>query len=72
MTRNRDAIARRVVGIGFVLPSIVTRGVLKAILKWQPMPCPHKVFQYEHDGAKWVRERIQQAASGAAERVASV
>ena len=60
MARNRVAMARYVVGVGFVLPSLVTRGVLKAILKWQPMPCAHKVFQDEQEGAAWVRARIEQ------------
>ena len=71
MARNREAIALRVVGLGFVLPSLVTRGVLKAILKWQPIPCAHRVFQNELEGAAWVRARLEQAGLGGPERLAS-
>jgi hypothetical protein len=58
MAQNREAMARLILGVGLVLPSLVTRGVLKAILNWQPMPCPHAVFQHEADGEAWVRARL--------------
>jgi len=71
MARNRDLMARYVVGVGFVLPSLVTRGVLRAILKWQPMPCPHQVFQHEPEGATWVRTRLEQAKLAGSQRFVS-
>lgn len=71
MARNRDLMARYVVGVGFALPSLVTRGVLRAILKWQPMPCPHQVFQHEAEGATWVRGRIEQTKRDTSGRLGS-
>ena len=74
IAKNRESMAKLIVGVGLVLPSLVTRGVLKAILSWQPMPCPHAVFQHEADGEAWVRARLEQASirrSGSPRRAAA-
>jgi len=41
--RNREALSKLNVGIAFVIPSPMIRGVLKAILWMQPLPQPHVV-----------------------------
>ena len=63
IAQNRESMAKLILGVGLVLPSLVTRGVLKAILSWQPMPCPHAVFQHEADGEAWVRARLEQTST---------
>lgn len=63
IARNRESMAKLLIGVGLVLPSLVTRGALKAILSWQPMPCPHAVFQHEADGEAWVKDRLEQAST---------
>jgi hypothetical protein len=51
-------IAERVVGVAFSLPSPLMRGVLRAVLMLQPMPCPYTVVGTEAEGVAWVKARL--------------
>jgi hypothetical protein len=57
-------LSDRCVGIAFVLPSPMMRGVLKAILAMQTLPVPYAVSSGEESAAEWVRSRL--AAAGLA------
>lgn len=55
---HEDEIRRRCVGVGFVLPSPIMRGVLRAILAMQSMPVPYRVFDDEEMAIAWVNELV--------------
>lgn len=55
---HRVEIAQRVVGVAFSLPSPLMRGVLRAVLMIQPMPCQHTVVGTEAEGVAWVKARL--------------
>jgi hypothetical protein len=58
MKERRMQILQRVVGLAFALPSPLMRGVLRAVLMLQAMPCPHTVLGTEEEGLAWVRARL--------------
>ena len=58
MKDYREQIERRVVGIAFSLPIPLMRGVLRAVLMLQPIPCPHAVVGTEAEGVAWVKARL--------------
>jgi hypothetical protein len=60
-----DRLSERCVGIAFVLPSPMMRGVLKAILAMQSLPVPYSVSATEEPARKWVRSRLGEAKLGA-------
>jgi len=51
-------LRERVIGVAFSLGSPLMRGVLRGILKMQPMPCPHVVVGTEAEGISWVRAKL--------------
>lgn len=53
-----EILGRKCVGISFVLPGPMMRGVLKAILAMQKLPMDHTVFAREFDACQWIRDRI--------------
>jgi hypothetical protein len=61
MKDRAAAIAERVAGVALSLPSPLSRGVLRAILKLQPMPCAHSVVASEAKGVDWVKTRLWKA-----------
>ncbi len=58
---NSEALKKYNVGIAFVIPSPMIRGVLKAILWMRPMPQPHIVFQTVHEALPWLIEKLRRA-----------
>lgn len=56
---NYDRLALKCVGISFVLPGPMMRGVVKAILAMQSMPMEHSVFSREHDSREWVLAKLR-------------
>jgi hypothetical protein len=58
MSRQRERIAERVVGVAFSLPTPLMRGVLRGILMLQPMPCQHTVVATEAEGVAWLKARL--------------
>jgi len=58
MKDYRAQIEERVVGIAFSLPNPLMRGVLRAVLMLQPIPCPHSVVGTEAEGVAWVKARL--------------
>jgi hypothetical protein len=58
MREYRELIETRVVGIAFSLPSPLMRGVLRAVLMMQSIPCPHTVVGTEAEGVAWVKARL--------------
>jgi hypothetical protein len=58
MREYRRLIEERVVGIAFSLPSPLMRGVLRAVLMMQAIPCPHTVVGTEAEGVAWVKARL--------------
>jgi hypothetical protein len=58
MKEHRALMEQRVVGIAFALPSPLMRGVLRAVLTLQPMPCAHVVVGSEAEGVAWAKARL--------------
>jgi hypothetical protein len=58
MKEEESELKRQVRGLALVLPSPVQRGVLKVVLKLQPIPVPHAVFQDADEALSWVRRRL--------------
>lgn len=54
-----DRLRDRCVGLAFVLPSPMTRGVLKAILSMQRLPVQHSVHATESDAHDWIRAQLE-------------
>jgi len=46
------------VGTALVVPSMVQRGVLTAILWMQPMPCPHYTCETAPEAIRWCRAQL--------------
>lgn len=53
---HEEEIRQRCARVGFVLPSPLMRGVLRAILAMQSMPVPYRVFDDEELAIAWVNE----------------
>ncbi len=58
MKQHGAVIREHVVGVAFALPSPLIRGVLRATLMLQTMPCPHVVVATEAEGVAWVKARL--------------
>lgn len=56
---NYDRLAAKCVGISFVMPGPMMRGVIKAILAMQSMPMEHSVYSKELDSREWVKGKLQ-------------
>ncbi len=57
--RNAAALRKLNLGIAFVIPSPVIRGVLKAILWLQPLPQPHVVVANMSAGYGWCELQLK-------------
>lgn len=57
---HRQLVEQRCAGIGFVLPSSLMRGALRAIMTMAPLGASHGVFSEESDALAWARERLQE------------
>lgn len=55
---HQDVIGRICTGVAFVLPSVVMRGALKAIMRMAPMPVDFTVLDSEAEGVRWARESL--------------
>jgi len=51
------------VGTALVIPSMVQRGVLTAILWMQPMPCPHYTCENAPEAIRWCRAQLAARAT---------
>jgi hypothetical protein len=60
-----DRLSSRCVGIAFVLPSPMMRGVLKAILAMQTLPVRHFVASQEGPAREWIQSRLDADKLGA-------
>lgn len=49
------------VGLAFVLPSVVMRGALRAMLWMQPLPVPYRVFATVPEGFEWTQAILGEA-----------
>lgn len=49
-------------GLGFSLSTPLMRGVLRAVLKMQPLAAEHAVFSTEDEAIAWARARLDLAA----------
>jgi hypothetical protein len=58
---NDPRIRAQSIGVAFVLPSLMTRGLLRAVLWMHPMPQPHAVFSTIEEAMAWVRETVRRA-----------
>ena len=60
MEQNAAALKRLNVGIAFVIPSPLIRGVLRAILWMRPMPQPYNVCEAMPQALDWATRRMRQ------------
>jgi hypothetical protein len=58
---NAEALVRCNVGIAFVIPSPMIRGVFKAILWIRPMPQPYVVLNTMQEAADWASRKLRDA-----------
>jgi hypothetical protein len=56
--RNHYELMSRVNrGVAFIAPSAVVRGLVRAVLHFQTLPCPHASFTELAAGLEWARLR---------------
>jgi hypothetical protein len=60
---NRVAMQRLNQGIAFVTPSALIRGLVGAIIYFQEMPVPHRLFGTVDEATVWAQGRAQLNAS---------
>ena len=58
IAEHDEEIRRLCVGIAFVLPAPVLRGVLRFILGIQDIPAPYKVFRDMAEATPWLDDRM--------------
>lgn len=58
MAEHESALRERCAGVAFVLPSPVMRGVLRMIMKIQPVPAPYEIFEDEAEARRWAQDRL--------------
>jgi hypothetical protein len=55
---NRAAMARLNRGTAFITASAMIRGLVNAVLFFQPFPAPHAFFGTVPEGMSWARARL--------------
>jgi hypothetical protein len=55
MDENREAITKRVKGLGIVANSVVARGIVTAVFWVSPPPVAHKVFASCAEAVAWAK-----------------
>ena len=68
IAERTPVIERLCCGLAFVLPSPLQRGVVRALLSMQGLPCPYKTFSTFPEAEPWLNERLAeglQQAGGA-------
>ncbi len=68
MVKNRSMLKAYLIGIGFVMPSPVWRGVLRAILWMRPLPFPHVVENDVGTATRWVSLQLSSGVNAVAPR----
>lgn len=61
MKANEPGLRRASLGVALVLPSLMLRGLLRAVLWLQPMPQPHVVCASTAEAMTWIDERLHRA-----------
>lgn len=59
--QNRDAVDRRILGIGVVAPSAIQRGLVTAVRWFVKMPFPIEVFPARRAALGWAEEHARRA-----------
>jgi hypothetical protein len=60
---NREAMSRLNHGTAFITASAMIRGLVNAVLYFQPFPSPHAFFGTVPEGMSWVRARLDGTAT---------
>ncbi|MEO0789234.1 MAG: STAS/SEC14 domain-containing protein [Bacteroidota bacterium] len=62
MKENQEVISQYCVGVAYVIPGTIMRGVLKSIFSFQKQPAPYKVVATITEGEEWANAQLEMLA----------